>query len=113
MSFVAVSNIIEATDTELTTLQDVKWTGTTRFNDSRWEVGHYNGTHIYRLKLQNRQTHYMCDGNVNWLLVQELNARNAYIDVLEAKLECMPCDQTWADCQEAVANEIKLINKQE
>jgi hypothetical protein len=43
------------------------------------------------------------------LLAEELNARIAYIDELEIKLVCMPCEQTWTDCCNAVKEEVIAI----
>ena len=108
MSIRAISNYwFETRDIEFEVLKNVQWSPTRMVNDeeSGWEVGYYNHYYIYRKK-DGDAIVYEADPS---LLADELNAKNVYI----AKLELMPCDQTWTDCQEAVANEIRLINNQQ
>lgn len=112
MSVRAITNYwFETRNIEFEVLKNVQWSPTRRMydEDSGWEIAYYNHYYIYRKK-DGDVIVYEADPS---LLADELNVKNAYIDTLEAKLECMPCDQTWTDCQEAVANEIKLINNKQ
>lgn len=56
---------------------------------------------------------YKTNGGYVCLLVHQLELERAKLKAAEeyiAKLECMPCDQTWKECKEAVEEEIKVIN---
>jgi hypothetical protein len=97
---------------ELGMLANAEWTGGYTYGEGsrRWETT-YKGFIVVKIAHDSGNVIYSTypAWQLTQLLVDELAARDAYI----AKLECMPCDQTWKDCQTAVQNELALINKSE